>query len=236
MQSGQELCSISVPTILTISTLKANQRGRGGSRTHTRGPPVSPQHPGHAETVTPGAEGRDPTGQSQRPRLGPATRPAGTVPQPVPQPVPRKCEGHCPGRVCPRRHPREHRKPRTRGGVASPPDESAVEGSRRLRGGRRGPGSEASGPARACGHHTARSLFGPESGVGLGGGGGGTADVASDRAACFSAPSGGLWSGTESIPSLSLPKTQQAPQNGMSQEPRERDSMASQTLPGPETL
>lgn len=104
-----------MPTILTISTLKANQRGRGGSRTHTRGPPVSPQRPGHAETVKPGAEGRDPTGQSQRPRLGPATRPAGTVPQPVPQPVPRKCEGHCPGRVCPRRRPREHRKPRTRG-------------------------------------------------------------------------------------------------------------------------
>lgn len=104
-----------MPTILTISTLKANQRGRGGSRTHTRGPPVSPQRPGHAETVKPGAEGRDPTGQSQRPRLGPATRPAGTVPQPVPQRVPRKCEGHCPGRVCPRRRPREHRKPRTRG-------------------------------------------------------------------------------------------------------------------------
>lgn len=104
-----------MPTILTISTLKANQRGRGGSQTHTRGPPVSPQRPGHAETVTPGAEGRDPTGQSQRPRLGPATRPAGTVPQPVPQPVPRKCEGRCPGRVCPGRRPREHRKPRTRG-------------------------------------------------------------------------------------------------------------------------
>lgn len=111
-----------------------------------------------------------------------------------------------------------------------------MEGSRRLRGGRRGPGSEASGPARACGHHTARSLFGPKSGVGLSGGGGGAADVASDRAARFSAPSGGLWSGTESFPSLSLPKTQQAPQNGMSQEPQERDSMASQTLPGPEML